>query len=68
MNSFDFSKDEVFENYLDSISNPRSLTKSVREGVSLDVNDKIVTLSTCLDVGQGRFLLQGVLSEDELTK
>lgn len=68
MNSFDFSKDEVFESYLDSILNPHSLTKSVREGESLDVDDKIVTLSTCLDVGQGRFLLQGVLSEDELTK
>lgn len=68
MNSFDFSKDEVFKDYIDSILNPHSLTKCVREGANIDINDKIVTLSTCLDVGQGRFLLQGVLTEDELTK
>ncbi|MEE1060553.1 MAG: class B sortase [Ruminococcus sp.] len=68
MNSFDFSKNEVFQEYINSVLNPRSLTKCVREGASIDINDNIVTLSTCLDVGQGRFLLQGVLVEDELTK
>ena len=68
MNSFDFSKDEVFQDYIDSILNPRSLTKCVREGASIDIDDKIVTLSTCLNSGEGRFLLQGVLCEDELTK
>ena len=68
MNSFDFSKDEVFTEYLDYITNPRSLTKSVRDGVSLDIDDKVVTLSTCLNSGEGRYLVQGVLTEDELTK
>lgn len=68
MNSFDFSKDDVFQEYLDLIISPRSVTKNVREDVQLDLNSKILTLSTCLDSGEGRYLLQGVLINDEKTK
>lgn len=68
MNSFDFDKDEVFQEYLDYIQNPRSFTKVVRDNLELTTNDKIVTLSTCLNSGEGRLLLQGVLIKDELTK
>ncbi len=68
MNSFDFSKDDVFQEYLDLVANPRSVTKNVRDGVELDLNSKILTLSTCLDSGEGRYLLQGVLIKDEKTK
>lgn len=68
MNSFDFSDTSVFEEYLDYILNPRSLYKNVREGTELSSSDRIVTLSTCLDVGEGRYLVQGVLEKDELTK
>ena len=59
---------KVFQEYLDYIQNPRSFTKVVRDNSELTINDKIVTLSTCLNSGDGRLLLQGVLIKDELTK
>lgn len=68
MNSFNFSNDDEFQEYLDTVSNPRSVSKNVREGLSLTTNDKIVTLSTCLNSGQGRYLVQWVLINDERTK
>lgn len=68
MNSFDFDDDKVFQEYLDYIQNPRSFTKVVRDDLNLSTDDKIVTLSTCLNSGDGRLLLQGVLIKDELTK
>ena len=70
MNSFNFAEDEVFEEYLDYIQNPRSIVKNVRKKLDhkLTVNDRIVTLSTCLNYGSGRYLVQGVLIKDELTK
>lgn len=70
MNSFNFAEDEVFENYLDYIQNPRSVAKNVRTELDhpLTVDDHILTLSTCLNGGgNGRYLLQGVLVKDEST-
>lgn len=68
MNSFDFSDDAVFEEYLDTITAPHSLYANVREGTDLSVDDKILTLSTCLNSGEGRYLVQGVLVKNEQTK
>ena len=65
MNSFDFSDDEQFQSYLDTIQNPRSVSKNVRSGVELSLSDKIITLSTCLNSGEGRYLVNGVLINDE---
>jgi len=69
MNTYNFAEDEVFEEYLESIQNPRSLSKNVNDKLDheLTVDDKIVTLSTCLDYGDGRYLLQGVMVKDEPT-
>lgn len=68
MNSFDFSYDDVFKKFLDDSLNPRSVLYNVREGVELDIDDKVVVLSTCLNSGDGRYLVQGVLINDERTK
>lgn len=65
MNSFDFTDDEQFQNYLDTIQNPRSVNKNVRSGTELSLDDKILTLSTCLNSGEGRYLVNGVLIYDE---
>ena len=35
---------------------------------NLDIDDNIVVLSTCLNSGEGRYLVQGVLINDEQTK
>lgn len=65
MNSYDFSQDDQFQDYLDTLQDPRSVSKNVRSGVELSVNDKILTLSTCLNSGDGRYLVNGVLISDE---
>lgn len=65
MNSFDFSQDDQFQSYLDTLQNPRSVNKNVRSGVELSASDKILTLSTCLNSGDGRFLVNGVLISNE---
>lgn len=68
LNTFDFSDDSIFENYLDSIKNPKYNLKNVRKDLALNTSDRILTLSTCLNSGYGRYLVQGVLITDELTE
>lgn len=67
LNSFDFSKEEVFREYLDGILAPQSMIAAVREGITLTTSDRIVTLSTCISHGHARYLVQGVLISDEPT-
>ena len=70
LKSFDFRDDEEYSQYLDSCLNPMTVTKTVKEGVTLTTQDKIVTLSTCVPSGaeEKRYLVQGVLRSDEMTK
>lgn len=70
MNSYNFTEDKVFKDYLDFIQNPRSTVRNVRTKLDhkLTVDDRIITLSTCLNIGDGRYLLQGVLVKDEFTR
>ena len=69
LNTFDFSDPTVVRDYFDYVMNPKSLTKNVREGVTLADNDKLLVLSTCLTYGyRGRYLVNGVLISDEQTK
>ncbi len=69
MNSFKFYDDEVYEQYLEDSLNPHSANAVVREGVELTVDDRIVILSTCHDYNSSmRFLVQGVLVDDQRTR
>lgn len=68
MNSFDFTNDKVFEDWLTMSKNPHSTMKNVRDDVELDLNSKMIVLSTCLNSGSGRYLVQGVLVRDEHTE
>lgn len=69
LNSFEFSDDEVYEQYLKDCLNPHSSNSIVREGVTLTKEDKILTLSTCTNYNSNkRFLVQGVLIKDEKTR
>lgn len=67
LNSFDFSNDRVFREYLDFVLAPKTMVANVRENVVLTTQDRIVTLSTCTEGGWARYLLQGVLINDEPT-
>ena len=65
LGSFDFSDEEVFEEYLEEIMNPRSMYTMVREGVELTPDNRIVTLSTCVaNKPNNRRLLQAVFVEE----
>ena len=68
MNSFDFSDDAVFQDWLDQAKTPRSVYYNVRDSVNLSLDSKLVVLSTCLNYGDGRYLVQGVLVNDERTE
>lgn len=66
MTSFDFKDTNVFAQYIESAKNPTSMIKNTRD-VPITINDKIVTLSTCISEENYRYLVQGVLIDDELT-
>lgn len=68
LNTFNFSEKKDIKEYFNSIKEPKSMTSNVREGVSLTVDDKVLTLSTCTSSDSQRFLVQGVLTNDEPTK
>ncbi len=68
MNSFDFKDDKVFKEYLDSVKNPRSIYSNVKEDIELNLNSKLVVLSTCVNYGEGRYLVIGVQTNDEPTE
>lgn len=61
MNSYDFTKDDVYRSFLKNVLEPHSIESNVRAGAALDVNDRIVILSTCLNYGEGRWLVVGKL-------
>ncbi len=66
-----YSDDEDYLNYLRSCLDPATMVRTIREGVELDAEDKIITLSTCTSYytyTNRRFLVQGVLVADVETK
>ena len=68
LNSFNFSDKTVYAEYLEYATNPTSVIRNVREGVEVTADDTILTLSTCMNNGKNRLLVQGVLTNDQLTK
>lgn len=69
LNSFDFSDEQVRREYFDSVLNPKAMLRNVRENAVLETDDNLVVLSTCLTGGySGRYLVNGVLVNDEYTK
>ena len=62
LNSFHMDHEDSFLSYLDSTLHPRYYDGIVREGVTLDKDSRILTLSTCTNgASNTRFLVQGVL-------
>lgn len=70
MYSFNFADEEVVAEYFSDCLHPQTIFKNVRDGVTLNIDDKIITLSTCVENSdpEKRYLVQGVLIDDELTK
>lgn len=70
MNSFTFSDDDVYRDFLSMIQNPNSAVKNVRTQLDKEIglDDKTVVLSTCItNQKSNRYLVCGVLVKDEKT-
>ncbi len=68
LNSYDFSDERVFADYLEEIKDPKSLMVNKRD-VDLTTKDRIITLSTCIGNEKNyRYLVQGVLIDDTRTQ
>lgn len=68
MNSFDFNDIEQLAEFQNTVKNPKSMLKNVREDVNIDYNSKILVLSTCINDKRSRYLVCGVMIDDEKTK
>ena len=64
MNSFDFSDDKVYSDFLQSVQSPHAVNGNVRQGVTLGTEDKLLILSTCRNFGEGRYLVVGRLKSE----
>ena len=60
----------MFKEYIDYSLNPKfAIVSNVRKNAEVTIDDKLVTLSTCTNNRpENRFLVQGVLIENEKTK
>lgn len=59
--------DEEYSEYLQSCLNPSTMVRTIKEGVELTSDDRIITLSTCTSYytyTNRRYLVQGVLVAD----
>lgn len=66
LNSFDMTDQTSFREYLDSTLLERPYYCNVREGIELNTQDRIITLSTCMNGGGNvRYLVQGVLVNEQ---
>lgn len=69
LNSFNMNDDYSFRDYLDSTLLERPYYCNVREGIELTTDDRILTLSTCMNGGGNvRYLVQGVLVDEQYTE
>lgn len=69
LNTFDFTMDSVYQEFLDYTMNPRSVYSNVRDGVEVTTDDKILILSTCgNDYRDIRFLVVGVLVNEQIAQ
>lgn len=68
LNSFDLSDANVLSDFQQMLLNPKSMMVNKREDIELDINSKIVILSTCINDPSSRYLVCGVMIKDEQTK
>ncbi len=65
LNSFNTREETSLREYLDSTLLQRPYYCNVREGIELSTQDRILTLSTCMNGGGNvRYLVQGVLVDE----
>lgn len=68
LGSFNFGDPNDYQKFIDVTLNPSSKIKNVGDDVEVTNKDKIITLSTCTNNENERYLVVAVLQEDVLTK
>lgn len=71
MNTNNFTDAAAVQEYFALVSDPPVMLKNVRAGVEIGPDDKIVQLSTCMTdetMADNRYLVTGVLIDDQITK
>lgn len=68
LNSYNFYKADEYAAFLKEALDPASMVRNVREGANVTTEDRIITLSTCTDRAGERYLVEGVLINDEITR
>ncbi|MCM1187235.1 MAG: class B sortase [Lachnospira sp.] len=64
--NFDFTSEQVFQNFLDDIYEMRSMNCNTKEDVEVTAKNRILTLSTCVTgKDDKRYLVQGVLLNED---
>lgn len=66
--SFDFRREDDYQKFIDITLNPDAIVQNVREGVEVTTKDKIITLSTCTNDDNERYLVVAVLVDSVNTK
>lgn len=68
LNTYNFNNKKVFSDYIENVKSPKSLEVNTRK-VNITTDDKLITLSTCIgNESDYRYLVQGVLIDDTITK
>ena len=68
INSFNFYIAQGMQAYIDTVMNPPTEVKNIREGAEVTLEDTLITLSTCTSKKKERFLVVGCLTEEIKTK
>ena len=66
--AYDFTTDEGRQKFINKTLKPGTYNRLVREGVTPTPANRLITLSTCQNTGNGRLLLVAMLVEDTETK
>ncbi len=66
--AYDFDTEEGYQKFINKTLNPKTYNRLVREGVTPTTADRVITLSTCQNTGDGRLLLVAMLESDMQTK
>lgn len=68
LNSFNFVNNNNYQDFLNDCIDPFSLTRQVSDDLTVSTDNKIITLSTCTNNDDERYLVVGVLQKDTRTK
>lgn len=64
--TFDFTTDEGYQEFLDSIYDSKNMTNQFADDVEVTTNDRIITLSTCVgNQPNKRYLILAVLVDEQ---